>query len=72
MQIANTAALDAERMAILYAFDAVWTPSCEEWSPRALRALRCARRLADAGRDFGCNTIIGRGWRITAPAVIRA
>jgi len=72
MQIANTTVLDAERTAILDAFDAAWPPMCDEWTTRALRAIRCARRLADANRTFGCNTIIGSGWKITAPAVIRA
>lgn len=72
MQIANTEALDAERLDLLDAFDAAWTPMCDEWTTRALRAISCARRLANANRGFGCNTIIGHGWRITAPAVIRA
>lgn len=49
MQIADTGHLDAERAAILEAFDAVWIADRgNPWSRRARIAVRCAKRICDA------------------------
>ncbi|WP_454629565.1 hypothetical protein [Bradyrhizobium cenepequi] len=72
MQIGNPLALNAERRALLDAFDSVWMAE-DTLTTKGTRAVHCAQLLARAELfSRSPNTIIGRGWRLTAPTVILA
>lgn len=52
MKIADTAKLNAERAAILTAFDDVWSVPRFQLTTRARRALRCAQRICNANTQY--------------------
>jgi hypothetical protein len=73
MTEADATSLNAERTALLDAFDAAWMSPCDAFTPRARRALACAQRLFHANCEWlGGNRIIFPGGSVTAPTVIRA
>lgn len=73
MQIGNPVALDAARHALRDAFDAAWMAETEKTS-LGQRAAHCAVLLSnsDYAHHRRANSVIGRGWRRTAPDIMIA
>ncbi|MGY3482240.1 hypothetical protein ACVW1C_000123 [Bradyrhizobium sp. USDA 4011] len=71
MQIGNPNALDTARHALRDAFDFAWMAAADRRTMQ--RAAHCAVLLSnpDYAHHRFANSIIHRGWRGTAPAVIR-
>lgn len=75
MQIANRDRLDAERNAILSAFDAAWMAARSKWDTRARRAVHCAQRLAQANTNHligSWGMAIDQSGRLAGRFIIRA
>lgn len=71
MQLGNPVALDAARHALRDAFDSAWMAETAK-TPRAQRAAHCAVLLSkwDYANYRRSNSVIGRGWRVTAPDIL--
>jgi hypothetical protein len=71
VQVGNRQQLDAKRHALRDAFDAAWMSETKKTS-RGQRAAHCAVLLSnpDLANHRFANSIIGRGWRRTAPDVL--
>jgi hypothetical protein len=75
MQLANVAQLDTERRALIDRLDAIWMAcplnEAETRTQKRSRVLAIVLAHSDMHSRFG-GWIIGPGWRLTAPAVMRA